>query len=73
MSDQEYEGDVDEQGRSPRQGSGDPNDDRADLQDQPPAQVDETPKHSPVEEDEDPIAHDASEAMDGFEGSIEGA
>jgi hypothetical protein len=45
-------------------GSGDPNDDRAYLQDEPPAQAEE--RHpTAVEEDEDPIAHDAEAAQEG--------
>jgi len=59
--------DPDDEMSTVQDGSGDPNDDREYLQDQPPAQVDETPKHSPVEEDEDPITHDVRAATEGTE------
>lgn len=64
MSDQKDQTDPEDETRAAPTGSGDPNDDRAHLQHQPPAQVDEE-RATAAEEDEDPVAHDARAAQEG--------
>lgn len=60
MVEREHADDRDETDRLVGTGSGDPNDDRAYLQHQPPAQVDQA---SPaLTEDEDPVGHDVDDA-----------